>query len=504
MAVSFQTGAASESHTGTAGSISEASFSWAHTPVGTSRGVLVFVISALSATGKAISVTYDGVSVPEIAAAKASTATAEAGTCQTFFLGSGVPTTDPPTVVVNRTNDVTEVFAICATVDALTDTEVHEPGIVLVEGITTVIQKSVDDGSPGTDSLRFAAGFFGHTSPPGPGADSNQMHGIDMGAFGASGARELVAGQGSRSVGFSSGSDDNAAVHLAVREVAAGGPTTYEKTGVVTASMLEAGVDVSAFSETGAFLTAGRAAAVDVATYAEAGALTASGLLAGASEEEAGGKSGALAAGGQLRGADAAEHPRAGVLAGGSRISGADVYTAAETGALIAGALLAGADVVTRARTGSLIAQALLAGADALVDVKTGSVTTASLLAGTGLKEGAGKAGSLLASTTLAGPDSVERTKFGALLTATVAAGPDVFTAVEAGSLIASALAAGVDVFIAEETGSLLSATFLAGVTDSAPPVVIFFDRPTPVGGLDVGTPGGGHFDQPTPNQIPV
>lgn len=219
MAVAFD--ASSESHTGTTGSSNQASFSWTHTPVGTPRGVLVFIINLDTATGVNASVTYGGVSVPAVSGGVAADTAGEVGRCGAFFLGSGIPT-GAQTITVNRDNNALVVYAVAATVTATTNTEVYTPGIVLLQEDGTLAVQAVDDGSPGTNSVRFAAGMSGLASPPAVGTGSTSLQTIDIGAQGAAFCRETTAGQGARNVGFSSAtSDDRAFVHLAVREIPA-------------------------------------------------------------------------------------------------------------------------------------------------------------------------------------------------------------------------------------------------------------------------------------------
>ena len=209
---------ASESHTGTTGSASEASFSWSHNPVGTPRGVIVFVMNLSTNANIVSSVTYDGTAVPEVSALGAGDAVGEPGIVNVFFLGTGVPTTDPATVVVNRTNNANILYAVCVTVTAGANTETT--GVVKLTGDGTLAEQSVDDGSPGTNSLRYAGGFSGLDSVPAAGANSTALHSIDTGTVTAAVVRETTAGQGARSVGFSSGStDDRAFTHFAVKEL---------------------------------------------------------------------------------------------------------------------------------------------------------------------------------------------------------------------------------------------------------------------------------------------
>ena len=201
----------SESHTGTTGSVSEGSFSWTHTPSGTPAGILVF--------------TFTNFSIDIISGVTYAT---EPGDCKAWYLGSSIPT-GAQTVTVTRTNNTTVAYAACHAVTASTNTEVYTPGIVLLQNNGTFAEQNVDDGSPGTNSLRFAGTQSGNSSQFIPGANSTWDTGatIDYGVRVCVTVRETTAGQGSRPVGFSYGtSDDRAAVHLAVREIPSSSPNT--------------------------------------------------------------------------------------------------------------------------------------------------------------------------------------------------------------------------------------------------------------------------------------
>ncbi len=216
MAVAYD--ASSESHTGTTGSVSEASFSWTHTPVGTPKGVLIYVMQDNASTDKTTSVTYGGTTVPAVTGGFAADTSGEIRACKTFFLGSGIGA-GAQTVVVNRTNDTTVMYAIAVTVTAAANTEVYLPGIVLQQTDTALVEQNVDDGSNGVNSVRFAGGAFALNSAPADGANSNGVGNIDFGSSVAKVTRRNGAGQGSLPVGFANATvDDVAAVYLAVRE----------------------------------------------------------------------------------------------------------------------------------------------------------------------------------------------------------------------------------------------------------------------------------------------
>lgn len=220
MAVAFD--ASAESHTtGTTGSVSQASFSWTHAPVGTPAGILVFVFTNAN-TALISSVTYGGTSMNAVSGGMAADTTTEPGRCTAYFLGSSIPTGNQ-TVQVNRTNNTTAMYAVSVSVTADRNTEAVGP--VLLQNDGTLAEQNVDDGSLGTNSVRFAGINSGLGTAPSAGANSTIMQTFAYSARSVSTVRETTAGQGSRPVGFSSGtSDDRAAVHLAVREVA---PTRY-------------------------------------------------------------------------------------------------------------------------------------------------------------------------------------------------------------------------------------------------------------------------------------
>lgn len=236
MAIAFD--AASESHTGTTGSASQASFSWTHTPVGTPKGVLVFTFVNANADD-ATAVTYGGVSLTAVSGGRAVDTAGEPGDCKAWLLCSSVPT-GAQTVTVTRNNNSNVMYAVAITVTSSQNVDVHTAGIVLVQEDGSVSAQSVTDGSSGTgNSLRFAAincgvGDFSSSIPSTlfidvlypDGASSTWLHGIDFGDRVIGVVRETTAGTGARNVGFTaalSPNEDRAAVHLALKDVSSCG-----------------------------------------------------------------------------------------------------------------------------------------------------------------------------------------------------------------------------------------------------------------------------------------
>ena len=219
MAITHDT--ATESHTGTTGSASEPSFSWSHAGSASAQGILVFTFVNADADD-VLGVTYGGLNLAKVPGGTAIDTTTEPGRCVAWFHGTHVPG-GTQTVVVTRNNNGNVIYAVSITVLAAAGKITSVAGVVLLENDGTLAEQNVNDGSPGANSVRYAGVNSGLGTPPAQGASSTQLHTIDFTARGISVCQETTAGQGSRPVGFSSGtSDDRAAVHLAVIEVAPG------------------------------------------------------------------------------------------------------------------------------------------------------------------------------------------------------------------------------------------------------------------------------------------
>lgn len=215
-----------ESHTGSTGSVSEASFSFTggNSPT-VPRGVVVFVFNLSSGTDTVTSVTYGGIPMIEVPGGFANDTAAEPGFVKSYFLGTGIPS-GAQTIVVNRTNNTDIMYAVQAVVDDTSggagygsDTEVT--GVVVQNEDGTLAAQSINDGSvSGQNSQRYAAVYSGLSAPAAAASLSTVIQSIDVGANWAGVVRETTPGIGARNVGFSSGTtDDRAAVYLAIREV---------------------------------------------------------------------------------------------------------------------------------------------------------------------------------------------------------------------------------------------------------------------------------------------
>jgi hypothetical protein len=224
--------------------------------------VVVFVSTFASVTNLITSVTYGGVGLTRLSGGAAQDAAGELGRMDAFFLGSGLSAGNQ-TITVNRTNNATVMYAAAATVTAGADTAVPTATIVLLQGDQALAVQSVNDTSPGQNSVRYAGAYSGLNAPPAAGTGSTLLNSIDIGNYGSALARETTAGQGARNVGFTGASDDVAAVHLAIRELVPRTETPFLGTFTLTgnaADLVKAGAPKVMTGDRGAFTFTGNAA----------------------------------------------------------------------------------------------------------------------------------------------------------------------------------------------------------------------------------------------------
>jgi len=221
--VTIQFGTSVESHTGTTGSVSQASFDISIALNARCRGVLVFTFDANANANDATSVKINpagaNIDVPAVASSLATDTAIEPGSCRAWFIGTGLASVVGTTVTVrvNRNNNANTMYAVAIAINA--DTDLETTGVAVQNDDGAIAELSVNDGSPGQNSMRFAGAYYGGAAPPTAGANSTLLQSIDLGAFGIAVSRETTAGQGARNVGLVGASDDRAYTVLAVRGV---------------------------------------------------------------------------------------------------------------------------------------------------------------------------------------------------------------------------------------------------------------------------------------------
>src|SRR5690348_14532878 len=188
------------------------------------RAGIVFVCTHNSATAVDTGVTWNGVAMSLLFSA--TDTDTEPGVVRAYFLDN----VTNGTVTVSRTNSATVCVGYAASISAAKATLVTQTitrvsstqntnANTSTTGTGASGEVAVDDGSPGTNSMRFAAAYTGAATPVAQGTNSTPLQSLDSTAFGSSFVRETAAGQGSRNVGFATGTtDDWALVAVAVSE----------------------------------------------------------------------------------------------------------------------------------------------------------------------------------------------------------------------------------------------------------------------------------------------
>lgn len=231
--------AISESHTGTAGVASVASFTWNHTPTGTPRSALVFTLAI--GANPVTSVTYGGTNMSAVPYTAYDSDT-EPGFVQAWFLDNVASGTQA--VVVNRTNNAVVTYAVCMTQTAASACQVYSAGVKTIAAAGTEqtaasssgtgtssswSSMTLDDGSPGTNSQRYMAVYSGAASVSTASTNTTSQStgaAIDFGNYVFATYRETTPSQGAKALNITTAiSDDLAVIGLAVRETPAANVT---------------------------------------------------------------------------------------------------------------------------------------------------------------------------------------------------------------------------------------------------------------------------------------
>lgn len=191
-----------------------------HTPVGTPRGAIVYVVQTGGNTDEVTGATYGGVAMTQLSGSPALTAGPPTRAVYAFFLGASIPA-GAQTVTVNVNATGSNKFATVATVTAAGDTSVSDIGIINPGGTDPTVLLEIG-GVAAWCSLAFwndANGVAG-TTPFTNWTDSNEQDfGADSGGFYRYNTVDTV----DVTAGYTS-SSASTAIAVAIREgVAAGG-----------------------------------------------------------------------------------------------------------------------------------------------------------------------------------------------------------------------------------------------------------------------------------------
>lgn len=195
--------------------------SWTHTPVGTPKGVLVYIVGDLI-TDEINSVTYGGVAMTEVALSPVTLNSAEDAIVHGYFLGSGVPT--GAQTVAYTTSGSTVTHSACAITMTAT-------GNTAVEDTSTISSSSATDPSVTmtitVDSFLSIAFMSGSAAvgdiTPNIGWTSRFEDdlGGQVNGFYTKNANVSV----DTAVGYTCGSDESCLLGVAVKEVAVASST---------------------------------------------------------------------------------------------------------------------------------------------------------------------------------------------------------------------------------------------------------------------------------------
>lgn len=207
MSVAFDSSAESAS------SVSQATFSWTHTPVGTLVGLVVYVYrSPFSIDGCVCKV--NGV---EIAPIGIVSSTDGSPTGNTIAFGLSAPPAGVLTIEITRTNNTDLYYGASVGVTAAT-IAVFFPETAEASTVGALSEVAFGSDSP-TNSLRVGGLFFAHADVPTIGANSTALQNIDNGAYTYNLIRETTPGTGDQFVGWTDAdSAGRAALYIEIAE----------------------------------------------------------------------------------------------------------------------------------------------------------------------------------------------------------------------------------------------------------------------------------------------
>jgi hypothetical protein len=184
-----------------------------HVPVGTPRGVAVYIVQSGSSADQISGITYGGVAMTRVADAQ-DTVTENAFT-YAYFLGASIPT-GAQTVSISADGTSSPKKPWCVSVTAAADTEIAAFNIA--EENQADPQVALDSGAD--TAQRYVALFSGlpNTTDLADFAVQTRLDDNDFGAGVAVISRETTPASGSVTLGYTAATDDVALVGIAIDE----------------------------------------------------------------------------------------------------------------------------------------------------------------------------------------------------------------------------------------------------------------------------------------------
>jgi hypothetical protein len=193
--------------------------SWTHTPVGTPRGIVVFIAHVVSATDQVTGVTYGGVPMTEMAGSPNILSVSGLDVVYGYFLGSGIPT-GAQTVAVTVTGAASPKWAGAVSVTAAQDTVIQDTKTINNGSLANPTVTLSLGGNSCFCTIGFAAGpnaVTGTTETAGWTAQLEHDFGSDtMGLY-----TYNTIGTADVAAGWTQVADDACAIAVAVKEAAA-------------------------------------------------------------------------------------------------------------------------------------------------------------------------------------------------------------------------------------------------------------------------------------------
>ncbi len=208
--------------------------SWLHTPIGTPKGVIVFVVQNVGTADEVTGVTYGGVTMTEVTGSPNLHTTGEPGGVHAFFLGSSIPTGDQTiSVSVNGTGSSKAGIAISVT--AAANTEINDVDATINSDAQA--DPSVTLQLNGISSFCCIGFHSGQNAPTAitPLTNWTTIAEVDFGSQTSGFYRYNTIGTADVTAGWTQTSEDAAAIAIAIDEVGsapAGQPTVKRQGGV--------------------------------------------------------------------------------------------------------------------------------------------------------------------------------------------------------------------------------------------------------------------------------
>ncbi len=197
--------------------------SFSHTPSGTPRGVLVYVLSPVQSEDRVTGITYGGDTMTEVAGSPVLKATGEIMAAHLFFLGTSIPT-GTQTVAITTTASTGGVRCGAITITASGDTEVVDTSTISSDSLAN---PSVTVSLAGRTSFVAVGGASGNIDVPGnvtPNTNWTSRDESDAGPSGTVLHTFDTIGSSDVSAGWADATaEDVVAIGVAIAEIAAGG-----------------------------------------------------------------------------------------------------------------------------------------------------------------------------------------------------------------------------------------------------------------------------------------